>query len=773
MKLFIKKYSSFFILIVFTIILLFAYYGEILLHPNNYFFTNNDDGMKNYYTYAYFIKNGDFSTNFNGMNYPYGEHLQFTDCQPFLAFIVKSFPFLSKNSIGVMNFFMIISLFFTCLLLYLILKKLKINSLLAVFASIAITALAPQLYRLTGHFGLSYSFFIPLTLYLIINYFEAKKRIIWLLLLVLNNLFWFYTHAYLGLMCTMFQSLYFGIEYFWNFKTNYKKISNYLFPIIIVLFPLIIFRLFLFLTDTHDARIENPSGFFGYAAELDDIFIPHYPHPIYLFLEKYSPIVPNLKWEAWSYVGLTTIVVLIFSLIKLIIKIIKKDRENLLSNKTLSIIVISAVFLLLFALSIPFRQLPFLLDWFPFIKQFRATGRFTWFFFFAISIFSIFTINNIFNSLIKSNKKILAYFLIIIALLLYILEGSVYHNYVSQEIKKSENYFNTKLISKDIKEGITNIDISKYQAIIALPFYHTGSETFGIPSKKEISKISMIISYYTGMKMVNSMLSRTSIYESKNIISLISPDYYDKKIKNDINSKKPFLLICSNEDLSQYEQKILNKSNLIYKNKSLSLYSLSYKKLFQNSAQEEINYFEKKKNNLFLKQNFYVSDTLNFLYYNNFDNKKSNFVFRGAGAFEITKPLNKVFVDFPPNTFDTKKEYTASIWMYNNLDDALNKWLRFMVLEYDAQNNKWIELFCLPEYCGIIKDNWSLVELDFKIKNTNNSVSIVVKAKQEILYVDELLIREKNNAIYKVLKKNSDNKTLELFKNNHQIIINK
>ncbi len=47
------------------------------------------DGMKNYFTYLYHIKYDSTFWVFEGMNYPFGENIVFTDNQPLLSNIVK------------------------------------------------------------------------------------------------------------------------------------------------------------------------------------------------------------------------------------------------------------------------------------------------------------------------------------------------------------------------------------------------------------------------------------------------------------------------------------------------------------------------------------------------------------------------------------------------------------------------------------------------------------------------------------------------------------
>ena len=41
---------------------------------------------------------------FNGMNFPFGEHVIYTDCQPILTFILRLLPFTHNYLIGIIIF---------------------------------------------------------------------------------------------------------------------------------------------------------------------------------------------------------------------------------------------------------------------------------------------------------------------------------------------------------------------------------------------------------------------------------------------------------------------------------------------------------------------------------------------------------------------------------------------------------------------------------------------------------------------------------------------
>jgi hypothetical protein len=769
------------ILPVLALCFVFIFYGKVLIHPNSYLFADSGDGLKNYFTYIFHIKNDASYIDFAGMNYPYGESFMYTDCHPLLTVFIKLLsnisPGIAGYSIGILNFLMIISIFFTVVFIHKILTSFKINFWLAIFSAIAITSLAPQIFRVTGHLALSYSCIIPLTFYLLLQHSKSDKKLSWSLILMANNIFWFFIHGYLGMMTVFFQFSYWVISLLLNRKEQSRKIYYYLHLFLIVLLPLAFFRLFIMVTDHHTGRTDNPSGFFLYNAEPDDVFVPHHP-PLGPIINSIPWLKINLEWEAWSYVGLTTILVLLALLVLWIRSKVKKTNYQILSvigeNKGITVLILSSIVLLLFAMGIPFKQLPFLLDWFPVVKQFRATGRFTWFFFFAITIFSIYAVNITATQLISNDKKWLAYTIMILAPAIYFLEGIPYHSEISKAVKLNHNYFDYSQLPDNYTKAMTAIDPTKYQAIVPLPFFYQGSESYTRPCQNDICKYSMVLAFHLNLPIMGANLTRTSVEESKNIVQILSPAFYPKLIKDDIKSDKPFLVIKSNETLTGNEEGILSRCREIYKNDKFSIFELPKNVLFENTSQSEISEFEKIKNTLLPKDGFLVSDTSGKIYYNSFENNINARSFRGKGAYSGIKKGKNTFAGFPPFSFKAGKEYVVSIWMYNNHKDALNNWLRFMVEEHNVANDTYFTTICYPEQCETISGNWSMVELRFKVNDPANTICIATKGKDEDakipLIADGILIRESKTNVYQV-EKETNGRINVLFKNNHIITV--
>jgi len=775
-----QSFGFFFILFL-SIIFISIFYGKILISPNHYQFSNRGDAIKNYYTYAYYIQDNPDAINFRGMNYPYGEHFLYTDCTPVLAVTLKVlsyiFPGITAYSIGILNFLLIISFVISAIFIYLILKELEINNLLAVLSAVAIMALSPQIFRLTGHLALGFGFFIPLTWYLLIRFEKSldKKKYGWLIGITLLLLF--FVHAYLGMIAASMVLSYQLAGLIFNYKRFSKNKKNNLILFASAIAPVIIFRLFIYFTDTHYGRTDNPWGFFVAFAELETVFLPNH-RPLKPVIDSFLPPYEQ-TWEGWAYIGLVSLIMILFYFFVSIKQSVQKKKFILdsqwLNSRHLQLMIIGSLFLLFFSMAYPFRfHLEFLLDYLKVLKQFRAVGRFAWVFYFVITVSSVYIINNIAGYFIKKQKKTIAYLIIIIAPLLYLTEALPYHIDISKKITQSVNMFDKNQLDKSLREGIDKIDPAKYQAILPLPFFYIGSENFMKNGSDKIYLLTQVISYHTGLPIMGAYLTRTSIWESKNIMQVMSPGYYQKKILPDIYSKKPFLIVYSNQDLSQYEKAILDRAKQVFTGNDFKLFSISKSALFKNTAREEIEDFEKVNPSLFPKDGFLTNDTTGFLYYDSFEQSPSKIAFRGKGAFKGPKKnWNKIAV-IEKNRMKKGEKYTVAFWIYNQGknfgQDQTNS--LFLIQERKGDKVKWIST-SNPMHSEVINGDWTLVEQEFTVNDPEVQMEFIVKGddnSKKTAIIDDVFIYKSNTLNYKV-EKEKNGKIIALFKNDQEIVL--
>ena len=445
---------------------------------------------------------------------------------------------------------------------------------------------------------------------------------------------------------------------------------------------------------------------------------------------------------------------------------IRERLKFLFDNKHLNESLVASIIVLLFAFAVPFKQFPELLEWFPVFKSFRATGRFTWPFYFCFSVFATYFFCKVWY-ILKKSHHFLGIALIAFVFILNFTEGVVAHEDVSSRITSQKNIFKIEHLPKSLKNIIEKIEPDDYQAIISLPFFYYGSESYARPRSNKSVTNTLSISYHTGLPCISTNLTRTSIDESKKIVQILSPTFYDKEIKNDIIDERPFLIIKSGSEFSKYEKSIMNRSQSIHKEKDIEILSLTKDKLLNFDNSEIIQIISKYSQQNIVQNGFQVSDSTHLLYHNDFEKQKSKIVFEGIGAFEsIKKGVNELAV-FTPNTFKKDKEYDLSIWMYNGEKDALNLWFRLIVEEHDSDSDQVYTTTIFPEHSEVINGNWSLIEGVFKIKNPNNTLKVITVGKNNskaTFHADELLIKEKGIDVYKMSVDSSF-----IMYNNHRI----
>jgi hypothetical protein len=769
----IRRENAYSLLLLFLIItgLVLYFYSPVLFHPNAYLFSGEGDGIKSYYSSAYHIKHDTGFYSFKGMNYPYGEHYLYTDGYPAISNTIKLlsgiFPHISNYTIGIMNFIMLLSIIITAFIYYSIFKHFKLSNIGCVLSAVSVTLLAPQLFRMTGHFSLSFSFIIPLSWYLYILYRKTKRKYLHTLILSTAVFLWFFIHAYLGLIVVMFILTISIIDLLFDFRNTIKN-KHKLFQIGIQTFlPVILFQLFMTLTDTHENRSPDPWGIWNYMATPNSVFVPIVGYTRHI-LDGIIKIGPQ-KWEGWAYIGLPSTFLFIFLIIYIFGNTIRRKFRSIKEsvNTEWMLYLIASIVMLLYSFGVPYKTgMAFLLDWFPVLKQFRSLGRFAWIFYYVFTAFSLYFF---FKQVEKLKiKNYLKYVILSVIWFIYILEGLGHHKFVSSHIGTTPNSFNSELQAQYFKPLLSHIESEKYQAIIPLPFYHGYSGEFERPSTSKTLRFSLLLSYYTGLPTISSSTSRTSKSESKKIVQLLSPTFIEKEIKKDFPNKKPFLLLYTNEELTENEKTILQKSVFLNDNADLGLYLLPFDSLFVNEKEKYITAFERNRHKMIQMGSFYVNDTNAHFIYESFDTLKTNIHKNGTGALQGLRKKYVTIKSFPERTFKPGIEYMVTVWFENT---GWSKTQSSITIEEKFDNKvEWIKS-ARPMDSEIIEGEWTMVTLSFNVKNEKSLIKIFSKGNdrsKDTLYMDELLIRQKNDQIYRIQSVEGNN-IKELFYNGFYI----
>ncbi len=741
-------------------------YHQAMFSPNSYLFGSSGDGVKNYYTYAYQVQNGDEFTHFDGMNYPYAENALFTDNHFALGLVLNKLG-VEQNLVGILNLLMLLGPVFCCLFLVLILRRFKVPDFIALLGAISITILAPQIFRLEGHYALSYSFVIPLCWYLFIRFWDSENRKwLWTLILTLNSTFWVFIHPYYGLLIGLFFGC-FWVLYLLRNRKELLRFSNYIQLFAHTIVPLIVVSSVLSSTDTHTNRNNNPYGFLAYHAEAETVFVPSHA-PLKPLIDKVVYIDEQI-WEGWAYIGLTSILVIAISMVYIFVNRTRKYRERIhaLFDREMGVYIFTGILLLIFAMGYPFRlNLLWLLDSIPGLGQFRSVGRFAWIFYFVITVFSVRAMSIYAHQLMLKQRRIAAYALIFIGLGLYVVEGIPHHLEMRGKIVQSPNLFDHSQLDGSTQNLLAAIEIDKFQAILPIPFFHLGSEIYTQNGSDASMRTAQVISFHTKLPMISSALGRTSIDEAKSLIQLADMMPYEKPILSELDLDKPVLLLVAASEIPAVNASY--KSQEIYRDSAFALYELDLHLMNQETLKNE--FLSQMQTNLKLYKDSIIPDLISVKHQNfivrDFDENAGTAAFSGTGSLQLPSPEGYTeLLSFEAKTLKLDTEYIISFWY--RLDQE-----GFPPAVVASQNNLYQEVKVQHQaFSDEVKSgqnfygDWIRIEFPITISSLDDPVHVAVcnirKGHQQAT-IDNFMVRRADDII---LQKSRQ----ELWYNNHRI----
>lgn len=727
------------ILLFFSVIgCLYLHFGDLVLLPNHYMLDGTSDGLKNYYTPSYYVQN-DKGWRFSGMNYPFGEHVVYTDNQPLISGVLNLFDnyffSIENNTVGIINSLMFLGLWLCAWFLFLILhRKLHLPQFYSLVFSLLITFLSPQIARMAGHYGLAYCCFIPMLWYYLITFQQSKNMLPGTLSLLAICICFSFIHLYYLLIGALFLLAYWLVFAFENRKafSNIKKRSAFL--LIAAIVPLVVVRLVISLSDPVIDRPAAPFGITFYRAFLETVFLPVYG-PVQELFQQVIPYT-TVRREGHAYVGFIGLLVALFTIFRLLKKVFKGDRRFRLTQvRWLNQSLKAAVLTLLFSLGIPFIWgMEFLLEILPPLKQFRSLGRFAWIFYYVFTVFTAYTIYLWFRTFTIKNKPVFTIGLLVIAIGIYAVESHIHLRETKSQFNPVENYLSNA--SNDLLKTIENQGYvpNEFQAILSLPYFHIGSEKLTIHRDGKAFESAVKVSSKTGLPMIQVQMSRTSNSQTAQLVQLLSDSLIPKEIISQLPNQKPLLLVVTNRIYDTYEKQLIRKAKPIYESNEFSLLELPLSAFTTTLSNEPLVYGYQKP-----------------VYWNSFE--KSTRLHRLSGTGSFFKKDGKVELlswEFPDETSFME----LSFWIY--LEPSV-----YGLPEVEIQhlkNKKVISKMKVePQHLTNIYKNWLMVTAEFKVKPEFDQLKIQLDGNS--YWIDDLMIRRKNVDTYvkidKTLKKNN------------------
>jgi hypothetical protein len=733
---------------------------EHWLHqPNEFMLSQSADGVKNYMTTAWHVRHDTTYWRYRGMNYPYGEHVLFTDNQPVFAAALQWWSHnvsnLSEGTVGAMNVFEVISLWLGCGLLFLLFRKLHLPVWLSGGAALVLTFLAPQYNRFDAHFGLSHTFVIAGLLLLLCRYEErASQRYqslhigIWV---TLGAMLHFY---YFG-MAALFLTLYIGYQILrqLTWRNIWRRMSHWT---VMILLPFVVLNFWVHWTNFAPDRPGAPYGFTTYIGFWEGVFLPYENTPLFKFIDEKIIHIRRINYEAQAYAGITAVVFL-FGWIINRFRLFGKSWDTSANHRThqqyLKGLWFAALLLLLFACGFPFaiKGMDWMVKYLGPLRQFRGLGRFTWPFFYVINILLFYTMWNWLRRYEGRGAAWLRPGLPVALLAILAWEAIQFQRH--KKIELQHNVARTDVVTADPNHWTRKVDYTPYQALLPLPYYHMGSENIWFDFDGDHYRRVQATALVTGKPDMGVNMSRTSATQAVRSVQLALQPGEIPAILDDMPDDRPLALLInpkSWDDIRRRYPHIIRGARMVYEHNDLHVYHLELDSL-RASVRAHCQSVEADMNSRTLHQIAgtrwrSTQPTHDFIHLTFDSLSMAPHQFRGTGALSGSQGDSTIVWRgvLPKGT------YTFSAWMRVNQDLGMCHELK--IAENKRSDNAQIHLKHegLQHYLRMIVGDWGLVELGFEVYEGEQITIFFHKRGADVPFVaDEVLIKPINTEVFR------------------------
>ncbi len=737
--------------ILLTVVALFFHYRPYLLDPQNSFFNLYGDGYKNYFTAYYHIKHDATYSHFEGMNYPHGEHIMYTDAQPALSntlkFISQNVVDISDYTIPIMNLAIVFSFLLCSILLYLIMTRLGVVPWFAVLAALGIMLMSPQHFRPIAHYSLSYGFVFPLVLYLMLR-FEEKPSILISVLMGISVWIFGLLHMYYLAIVGMLIGWYFLFAFLRD-KTLNHALKLALHYSIQVILPFLLIQLWVWSTDSITDRPATPMGFLDYRARWEGIITcVHLPY--WGWIDKNVIDIRNMTFESEIYIGFVGVIGFFAFIMPLLRKKILRVGDNP-AQRFLALLLPAILLMLLLSLGLPFviPGFDFLIDYLGPFRQFRGQGRFAWAFYYGWGILLWYLI----YQKSKEWRGLKQGILVGGAFLILGIESYLMAQASFVKPWKDEARYDRQLFETGNGYWFKNVNLLDYQAVLPMPYFHIGSENFVVDAPGNAVRLATLAGWHYGTNNLGVQLSRTSFSQAIKSIPLDYLPYRPFQILKDLPNNKPLLVVL---DKTQYFNTpqgsgyLLRFSNMLYEDSLVQLRSLPLESfdLAINAWRQDIKSgYEGTLQKGYNRDGFLLPDSTYQFYYENFDQLKSSKTYQGKGAFEGQKKFfGKGRKQIPFLTFQTPAANNeCSVWVYLGEDQRPR--MNFKGYEIDVAGNERLIVHNACKFDLQVLDNngWGLVVFPINASRAGAIVRLELEYKDMNIrdtYIDEFLVRQ-------------------------------
>lgn len=760
-------------------------HGNWIPHANDNILLDSPDGFKNYMTTAWHVAHDSSYVHYEGMNYPYGEHVLFTDNQPIISATMqwwsRHVSDLRGQTVGIMNLLQVLSLFLGIGVIFLLFRKLHLPVWFAGITALGMVFLSPQYNRFDSHFGLSHTWILPLLLLFLCRYEERHSRryeslLIGILLFVVAQI-----HFYNFGVSALFLGLYTGFQVLYDFRWK-NIIKRFYHLVVMVLLPFALLNIWIHWSDYCPDRPANPYGFTTYIGYWEGIFLPYDYFPMYRWINENIIKIRLIDFEAQAYVGLVAFAFTLWLIFKRRFRMFEPNWDEAAYHRVhkryLKGIFSAAFVLILFGCGLPFAipGLEWIVDYMGPIRQFRGLGRFTWAYFYVVNVVAFYVLWNystrmvladtwkgefktIWGKISHGDFKNLSFTnarkwsLVILPLVVLCWEARILQRH--KQVQLSPNPAIRSVAAPTPAHWLNKVDFSQFQALIPLPYYHVGSENIWLDMYYPLYKKVQYTALHTGVPDMGVNMSRSAIGRMVKSVQWILTPGESPAMLGDLPSNKPIALMIAPEkwdDVKRRYKHLIDKAVPVFDGPDMKIMSLVpdsvrvYAQELKNSILLEMGQAKDLKP---LKDGWQSRDVGNgwFLQedYDSLTSAKHIFQGKGAGSGNMgdsTWIWNK---PVPPGF------YNLSLWIKVTEDMGMTHEVK--IVQRSLADNHEINFRHegLRFYLVTIVDGWALFDLQFQVYEEKSRTQIFLhkKAVTAPFWFDEVMIKPTNSTVYR------------------------
>lgn len=727
-----KERLAYLVLSLLTLAGLYFIFGRTLWQPNEYMYAFGGDPYLIYYNIAYHVEYGQ-GYYMENMAYPLKENPFMSGGEGSWALLLLGLKKLgldlSNYVIGFVHVTKYLCIWLASLFMFKALVLLDVRIWTAAIFSVLLVFLDPIMLRMFSHYGLAYPMVIPMVLWWL-AYRYKKPGFGWiemgmagmLIFFTLNNPYVGFSAAAFGLLVSSF---------LWLLVKDSAVRKSMLWVLLSTLFSVACVFIILKTTDPFSDRVEEQWGIFNYFASPAGFIAPEGSLTNYIINKVGIHGLAN-EFERKQYLGIVCLLVLTFALITYLVSIFRKVGTRPQLGKFFQACLIAA--LCLFVFTANKKLFPINEDWVeehlgP-LLMFKAVSRLAWSVYFVLTSLAVYLLDKWASDMKRSQSWII----FSVAALIWFTDISTYIKPNFNNIYNDNFWSQEQKANFDKDMAASGVDFTRYQAIMSVPKLELWSDKFISEINWATQFHTFRVSIFTGLPLVNSMLSRAPAGLTSSAIQMFSDPVVEKQRPKSFPDARPILLVLGSGYPALYrgEAALIAKAKKVYEDPVFSLYELPLSALDNTEAIAEANAFrmnETSRPPLFhfgFENDTSTTETHFFRPPGRLVKKGHQLIWRGAIPVEREGNIKiSVWTQITP------KKYGMGDWMAQTLDDK----------------GSLVNLVAVTTRTTYeIQDDWARTDLVINYA-AGQTLEVYISANQEFVIDDLLIDYDEENSV--------------------------